>query len=232
MPSAPSRQAWANTTAPSAATCSLIRMPASLPSNNRTSAALRSRKGRSRRSSPLRSIRSNAYRMAVRALSRRRSSSNCARPSGPTDQIAKASSDSVRREEFDKLTQNVEKLGEDFGQAAHHHESIRDYIGNITADIRTGRKARTFFAVWALIIITIATASLLMLIFCPVGQKSLHLIEDSHTKIALFVALFGLSFGLMAILLKGSFQRAQQPEAPEILPGHIKAFIEAFKPEK
>jgi hypothetical protein len=55
--SAPSRQACAKMTGPSPATCSLNRMPASVLRRSRARAALRSRNGQSRRTTPSLSLR-------------------------------------------------------------------------------------------------------------------------------------------------------------------------------
>lgn len=134
----------------------------------------------------------------------------------------------IERSEFDQLSQNVEKLAEDVGQVAYSRDSIKDYINSLTDDIKAGRNMRFWLCLLAVGMILVGLTALMAIIFCPLGQADLKSIRDSHVQIAVIVALFGLTFGLTALLIKGAFQRGQS-EAADIMPEHVKLFIETIR---
>lgn len=74
-------------------------------------------------------------------------------------------------------------------------------------------------------------AALMIIVFCPLGQAAFKSIQDTHVQIAIIVTLFGLSFGLMALLIKGAFQRGKSADLPDILPEHVKMLMESMRPK-
>lgn len=144
-------------------------------------------------------------------------------------QLARSDRPTIDRQEFDQLSQNVEKLAEDVGQVAHNRDSVKDYIDSLTADIVAGRSTRFWVSILAVSMILTGASTLLAVLFCPYGQTAFKSISDPHVQIAVIVTLFGLTFGLLALLIKGAFQRGQSSEVPDIMPEHVKLFVEAIR---
>lgn len=144
-------------------------------------------------------------------------------------QLERQSKGGVDRDEFDKLSQNVEKLAEDLGQVAHNADAVRDYVKTLTDDVKAGRSARFWLSGIAVLMVLSAMSTFLYLIVCPLGQASFSKIPDTHLKIAVVIALFGLSFGLLALLIKGAYHRGQTTQVPDVMQDHVKLFFEAIK---
>jgi hypothetical protein len=133
--------------------------------------------------------------------------------------------------EIDQLSQNFEKLAEDVGQFAHGRDAVKEYINSLTEDNKSGRSTRFWLCVLAVMMILAGLGSFGSILFLKDARDAFKEIGDKSVQISIIVSLFGLSFGLMAILVKGAFQRAKSAEVPDILPEHVKMFFESIRPK-
>jgi hypothetical protein len=140
----------------------------------------------------------------------------------------KTANDGDPNRAFDALTSALEQLIEREGQRQQFDTSVKDWVDQKTADIRSLRFARGCVLGAGLVATVFTLGAFFVMLFCPSWSLNLILMSDGP-KIAYITATFASSFGLLAIAIRGAFRNVEKDEGVSALPESLKLIYNAMK---
>lgn len=120
----------------------------------------------------------------------------------------------------------LELLVEEYGQARHLQQELREYVSDLRGEVGDIRNYRFWVTAFAwLLSVGMFFLLFLLIVSSPVWFSKM----DDHLQAPLFIALITGAVVLMVILLKGVYRSRQERNHGEVLPEAVKVALETFR---